>query len=91
MVSLFSQTTTQKLFVICQQERVMDFVHEVVCDVIGGTPDPKSKDSSYCRLVCQVVSVPSFFVKKNKILRQLPEVTESAITGGKFNNRRGRI
>ena len=74
-----------------RDKRVMDFVHEVVCDVIGGTPEPKSKESAYCRLVCQVVSVPSFFVKKNKILSQLPEVTESAITGGKFNNRRDRI
>ena len=74
-----------------RDKRVMDFVHEVVCDVIGGTPEPKPKDSAYCRLVCQVVSVPSFFVRKNKILRQLPEVTESAITGGKFNNRRDII
>ncbi len=66
---------------------VMDFVHEIILSTVGGTPEPHSADSAYCRLVCQVVSVPSFFVKKNKALRQIPEMAESIITGGKFNNR----
>lgn len=67
---------------------VMDFVHEVVLATIGGTPEPKDAHSAYCTLVTQVVSVPKFFVRKNRALRELPEVAQSIVTGGKFNNRR---
>lgn len=70
---------------------VMDIVHDMVQATIGGTPTPHSKDSAYCRLIVGVVSVPHFFVRKNKTLAQLPELAESIITGGKFNNYRDEI
>ena len=70
---------------------VMDIVHDVVQSTIGGTPNPHSADSSYCKLIKSVVSVPKFYVKKNKALSQLPEVAESIVTGGKFNNYQDKI
>ncbi len=65
---------------------VMDFVHEMILNTVGGTPEPKSADSAYCRLVKGVVSVPHLLVPGNKTLAQLPDVAQSIITGGKFNN-----
>ena len=67
---------------------VMDFVHESILNLMGGTPEPHDKDSAYCKLVTGVLSVPSFFVRNNKILKQLPELGESIVTGGKFYNRK---
>lgn len=70
----------------CWDIPVMDIVHYMVLSTIGGTPEPHSADSAYCRLVKSACSVPHFFVRKNKDLAQLPEVAELIITGGKFNN-----
>ncbi len=74
-----------------KDKKVMDFVHEILLDVIGGTPEPHSEDSAYCKLVCQVLSVPSFFVRNNKMLSQLPEVAREAITGGKYSTRNTKL
>lgn len=71
--------------------KVIDFVHQVLLAVIGGTPERHDEDSNYCKLVCQVLSVPSFFVKNNKILQQLPEVAREAVTGGKYDIRNCKL
>ena len=65
---------------------VMDFIHDCLRNVIGGTPVPHEADSAYCRLLKAVVSVPKFYVRKNKFCRELPDLAESLVTGGKFNN-----
>ena len=64
---------------------VLDFIHDIMLAAVGGTPERHSADSAYCRLVKQVASIPSFFVRKNKALRELPEVAELIVTGGKYN------
>ena len=58
---------------------VMDFVHEIFLSVFGSEL-ASPKDEAYCNLVKGVVSLPAFYVRKNKVLKQLPQVIECLIS-----------
>lgn len=87
----FGKVMNRKDAEVFWEKRVLDFVHEVVCDTMGGAINPHEKGSAYCNLVTQVVSVPSFFVKNNKVLNQLAPLAEAIVTGGEYNNRKTRL
>lgn len=87
----FGKVLNKKDAEVFWEKRVLDFVHEVICDTIGGTMNPHEKGSPYCNLVTQVVSVPSFIVKNNDILKQFAPMAEAIVTGGQYNNRKTKL
>ncbi|MDE6110819.1 MAG: hypothetical protein K2F65_02760, partial [Eubacterium sp.] len=68
-----------------------EFVDEVWLSALDGAMKPKSRNSTYYRLVLSVASVPSKIKKDSKNAKKLIKAADYVLTGGDINNQSATI
>lgn len=68
-----------------KNRRVLDFVHDIMCNMTDGQRNRHDEGSDYYRLVTSVVALPSKIFKKNKTFGKLRECAEILVKGNPLN------
>lgn len=68
-----------------------EFVDEVWLSALDGAMNPKSRNSTYYRLVLSVASVPSKIKKDSENAKKLIAAADYVLTGGDINNQSATI